>query len=223
MTKTNPPENNPLPEFEAYLADLALKRLKAGNKRFVENRVGQTRSHEYQDLRPVLVEAQKPFAIILSCSDSRAPSEIIFDQGLGDLFVIRVAGNIIAPSLIGSVEFAVATYDTPLVVVMGHSRCGAVTATLDTILHDRTSATEHIHDIVERISPSVSEVLTPTARQNLNHEELLKKCITANVENSVKQLRHGSQLIEEYCTKGILKIVGAEYSLETGWVHFYNP
>ena len=135
-------------------AKKALQRLIQGNKRFVRNR-RSGKAPAKDDLSWLNVKPRGPFAIILSCSDSRAPSEILFDQGLGDLFVIRVAGNIVAPSQVGSVEFAAATTQAQLVVVMGHSECGAVKATLDSIEGKESVPSENIQAIVGRIRPHI--------------------------------------------------------------------
>ena len=196
----------------------ALARLREGNARFSTNvrcldtMAGLARRAEHLD-------GQAPFAVVLSCSDSRVPSEMVFDCGLGHLFVVRVAGNVVAPSLVGSVEFAVAKLGTPLAVVMGHSGCGAVTATLDALGGDQpASLSDNIRDIVERISPAVAEL----ARLGLPREELVRAAVRANVRASVEQLRRGSRLLEERLAEGELLVVGAEYSLETGEVEFFD-
>jgi carbonic anhydrase len=194
-------------------ASEALERLKKGNARFVE--CSQTGSAS--QFRKDLALGQSPFAIILSCSDSRAPSEIVFDQGLGDLFVIRVAGNIVAPSLIGSVEFAAGTFGTQLVVVMGHTQCGAVGATLDVVERGIEVASENILDIVQRIRPGVEEL----GQSGAPRAELMKLAVRANVRASANQLRHGSRILEKLIAKGRLTVVEAEYSLETGTVDFF--
>src|SRR6202165_6320671 len=131
----------------------ALERLREGNLRFAANVRGSD-AFVSHTRRVELAAGQQPFAIILGCSDSRVPAEIIFDQGLGDLFVIRVAGNIVAPSQVGSVEFAAERFDTPLVVVLGHSRCGAVLATLEELTRPRENQSRNLRSIVDRIRPS---------------------------------------------------------------------
>ena len=199
-------------------AQEALVRLQEGNQRFVEGK--STRNTNYTQRRNELVDGQTPFAIILGCSDSRVPTEIVFDQGLGDLFVIRIAGNIVAPSQIGSIEFAVETFQTPLVVVLGHTGCGAVAATLNQIRQPQASRSQHLRSIVERIRPAVeplSEIWTDLAR-----EQLLERAIRSNVRMSVNQLRHGSSFLEKMYDSGSLWIVGAEYSLESGEVDFFE-
>jgi len=170
--------------------------------------------------RNELVDGQTPFAIILGCSDSRVPAEIVFDQGLGDLFVIRIAGNIVAPSQIGSIEFAVETFQTPLVVVLGHTRCGAVAATLNQIRQPQASRSQHLRSIVERIRPAVEPL--SEIRTDLTPEQLLERAIRSNIRMSVNQLRHGSSFLEEIHDSGSLWIVGAEYSLESGEVDFFE-
>lgn len=196
----------------------ALSRLREGNSRFVAG----TSNHESMSpaRRHALATGQEPFAIILGCSDSRVPAELVFDQGLGDLFVIRIAGNIVAPSQIGSVEFAAERFGTPLVVVLGHSRCGAVSATLEAIAGSQQSTSRHIHSIVERVRPSVEPLLATELRQD--PEALVKQAVRANVRASANQLRHGSDMLEQLIQKNKLLIVGAEYSLETGEVDFFE-
>ena len=197
----------------------ALKRLKEGNKRFASN-LNSQESLFSDHRREELLAGQEPFAIILGCSDSRVPAEIVFDQGLGDLFVIRVAGNIVAPSQIGSVEFAVSQFDTRLVIVMGHSQCGAVCATIDELTHGRRNSSENIRAIVERVKPSI-EPLMATDLKN-NKEALAKESVRANVRASANQLRHGSAIIEKLIDTDGLLIIGAEYSLENGKVEFFD-
>lgn len=197
----------------------ALERLREGNRRFVsgvrcdEAMLSHTRRDE-------LTTGQEPFAIILGCSDSRVPAEIVFDQGLGDLFVIRVAGNIVAPSQIGSVEFAAEQFKTRLVVVMGHTQCGAVCATVEEMQRPTGEQSRNIKAIVDRIRPAV-EPFRPTELWN-DREELLRHATRANVRASVNQLRHGSDTLEHLIENEGLCIVGAEYSLESGIVEFFD-
>ncbi|HEX8820121.1 MAG TPA: carbonic anhydrase [Archangium sp.] len=198
----------------------ALQRLQEGNHRFSKN-VRSLDTALGQTARASLAAGQNPFAIILSCSDSRVPSEIVFDQGLGDLFVIRVAGNVVAPSLVGSVEFAAATFGTRLVVVMGHSRCGAIKATLDFIQHRVEAASENIHDIVDRCWPAVESVVH-AAGPSVDRDRLVHEAVRANVRQSCAHLRHGSRLLERLILEGGMMIVGADYSLDTGEVDFFE-
>jgi carbonic anhydrase len=170
--------------------------------------------------REELANGQTPFAIILGCSDSRVPAELVFDQGLGDLFVIRVAGNIVAPSQVGSVEFAADRFNTRLVVVLGHSSCGAVTATLEELTRPTENQSRNLHAIVERIRPSVESLLATGLRDD--HEALLRVAVRANIRTSVNHLRHGSEIIEQLIHTEGLAVVGAEYSLETGLVDFFD-
>ncbi|XYH92771.1 carbonic anhydrase [Sorangium sp. So ce1128] len=212
--------SNSAPPLPVVSADEALQRLAEGNRRFVDN----SRSEHVvlgQRARAALVEGQQPFAIILSCSDSRVPAELIFDQGLGDLFVIRVAGNVVAPSLVGSVEFAAAAFGTRLVVVMGHSRCGAIKATLSELLQEEHGGpiTDNIRDIVERCRSPVETVVSVAGR-HAARDFLLREAVRANVRNSCDHLRHGSRLLERLCAEDGMRIVGAEYALETGEVTF---
>jgi carbonic anhydrase len=196
----------------------ALQRLREGNARFVAD----VRSHDTdasRSHRGDLAAGQEPFAIILGCSDSRVPAEIVFDQGLGDLFVIRVAGNIVAPSQIGSVEFAAAKFNTRLVVVLGHSRCGAVTETLEQ-LQRPTAQSRHLYSIVDRVRPSVEALLATDLRHD--PDALIRDAVRANVRVSASQLRHGSELLESLIARDGLLVVGAEYSLESGVVDFFD-
>jgi carbonic anhydrase len=201
-------------------AEEALARLREGNRRFVSGvqdgdvEAGRTRHID-------LAAGQEPFAIILGCSDSRVPAELVFDQGLGDLFVIRVAGNIVASSQVGSVEFAAERFGTPLVVVLGHSRCGAVEATLEELKRPRETQSRNLRSIVDRIRPAV-EVLLATELKH-DAETLMKLAIRTNVRASVNHLRHGSEILEHLIERDGLQIVGAEYSLETGIVDFFEP
>jgi len=165
------------------------------------------------------VAGQQPFAIVLGCSDSRVPAEIVFDQGLGDLFVIRVAGNIVAPSQIGSVEFAAELFGTRLVVILGHSQCGAVTATLEELRHPNNSHSRNLRSIVGRIKPAVEGLLAEPAG---DESALVHEACRANVRASANQLRHGSEIIERLCAEEGPLIVGAEYSLETGVVDVFD-
>jgi carbonic anhydrase len=200
-------------------ASEALERLREGNRRFV-SAVGGRDPLASRTRRRELAEGQEPFAIILGCSDSRVPAEIVFDQGLGDLFVIRVAGNIVAPSQIGSVEFAAERFGTPLVVVLGHSRCGAVLATLEELGRPEAKRSRNLRSIVDRIRPCVEALLAP----DLGHapEALVRHAVRANIRASANQLRHGSESLEQLTRDTGLLVVGAEYSLDTGEVEFFD-
>lgn len=188
----------------------SLDRLREGNQRFVSG-AGQLESHMAPRLRREFLDAQKPVAIILGCSDSRVPVEMVFDQDLGELFVIRVAGNVVAPSQIGSVEYAAECFGTPLVVVLGHTQCGAVQVTLDELRQPTGNQSHNLRSIVDRIRPSVEGLLEPGIEQ----------AIRSNVRVSADNLSHGSTIIEQLVADGKLLIVGAEYSLETGTVDFF--
>jgi len=198
-------------------AQEALARLKEGNRRFVSDISGKEAVTD-QTRRNELVASQEPFAIILGCSDSRVPAEIVFDQGLGDLFVIRVAGNIVAPSQIGSIEFAAERFGTRLVVVLGHSSCGAVLATVEELERPDETRSPNLRSIVDRIRPSVETLMETELRHD--HEALVEHAIRANIRASLNQLRHGSPILEQLVQKNELLIVGAEYSLDTGVVEF---
>jgi carbonic anhydrase len=197
----------------------ALALLRDGNRRFVaEVRIRDTLADRARRIE--LAEGQQPFATILGCSDSRVPVEIIFDQGLGDLFVIRVAGNIVAPSLIGSVEFAAEQFGTRLVVVLGHSRCGVIDATLEQLQRPRENQSRNLHSIVDMVRPSVEGLLATELRHDL--DALVHQAVRANIRASVNHLRHGSEIIEQLGRRAGLLVVGAEYSLETGIVDFFD-
>lgn len=197
----------------------ALDRLVEGNRRFVEDVRGDAiPSHSHR--RSELTSGQEPFAVILGCSDSRVPVEIIFDQGLGDLFVIRVAGNIVAPSLVGSVEFAAERFGTRLVVVLGHTRCGAIQATIEHLLNPAATATSNLRSIVGRIRPSIETLMATSLRDDL--EALARQAVRANIRASLDHLRHGSQTIEQMIQSDGLLVIGAEYSLESGVVEFFD-
>jgi carbonic anhydrase len=197
----------------------ALERLQEGNRRFVVE-VRNRETFTGQARRSELVAGQEPFAIILGCSDSRVPAEIVFDQGLGDLFVIRVAGNIVAPSQIGSVEFAAARFGTRLVVVLGHSHCGAVLATLEELRRPTERQSPNLRSIVDRVRPSVAGLLATELRHD--PDALLEAAVRANVRHSVDHLRHGTEILEQLIPSDGLLVVGAEYSLETGLVDFFD-
>jgi carbonic anhydrase len=197
----------------------ALARLRAGNERFVANVQGAG-SPAGEARRFELATTQEPAAIVLGCSDARVPAEIVFDQGLGDLFVIRVAGNIIAPSLVGSVEFAAERFGTRLVVVLGHSQCGAIRATVEALQDPAALRSRNLQSIVDRVRPSVEPLLQTELRHNL--PELSRHAVRANVGVSVDHLRHGSRVLEELTERDGLVVVGAEYFLETGVVDFFD-
>lgn len=197
----------------------ALVRLRAGNQRFVSHQL-EGRGPSEATRRALLVEGQEPLAIVLGCSDSRVPAELVFDQGFGDLFVIRVAGNIVAPSQVGSVEFAASRFNTRLVVVMGHSQCGAILATLDELQGRATQQSRNQRAIVDRVRPALEPLLV--GQPDGDPEELLHQAVRANVRASVDQLRHGSELLEDLIRTDGLTVVGAEYSLETGVVDFFD-
>ena len=197
----------------------ALDLLREGNRRFVADVQGHL-SLTCQTRQGKLGGEQEPFAVILGCSDSRVPVEIVFDQCLGDLFVIRVAGNIVASTQIGSVEFAAEKFGTRLVVVLGHSQCGAVLATIEEIERPSECPSPNSLSIVNRILPSVRALLDHGVA--LGHDELVRRAVRENIRTSVDQLRHGSEILEELVRDNGLGIVGAEYSLETGLVEFFD-
>ena len=197
----------------------ALQRLREGNRRFALG-VRNLDTFASQARRSELIARQEPFAIILGCSDSRVPVEIIFDQGLGDLFVIRVAGNVVAASQVGSVEFAAERFGARLVVVLGHTRCGAIQATLEELRRPSETRSRNLRSIVDRIRPSLEGLLATDLRQD--PEALVQHAVRANVRVSASYLRHGSGVLEHLIEREGLLVVGAEYSLETGSVDFFD-
>ena len=197
----------------------ALARLRAGNRRFVSG-VQQPDATPNQTHRLALARGQQPFAIVLGCSDSRVPAELVFGQGFGDLFVIRVAGNIVAPSQVGSVEFAAERFGTRLAVVLGHTQCGAIVATLEELRQSTPHQSPNLRSIVDRIRPSVAALLSTDLRHD--REALVEQAVRANIRASADHLRHGSALLEQRITGDGLLVVGAEYFVETGLVDFFD-
>lgn len=200
-------------------AEEALSRLKQGNQRFVKGETQHIKLLSHQQ-RAEMAESQEPFAIILGCSDSRVPAEMVFDQGLGDLFVIRVAGNIVAPSQVGSVEFAADSFNCPIVVVLGHTHCGAISSTIEALRNPASPQSANLMSIVNRVRPSVEILMQTELKDDL--DKLSMHAVRSNVFASVNQLRHGSAVLEQLIEKGKLIVVGAEYSLETGEVTFFD-
>lgn len=200
-------------------AQEALERLKQGNQRFVSGQMAHVKMLSHQQ-RAEMAESQEPFAIVLGCSDSRVPAEMVFDQGLGDLFVIRVAGNIVAPSQVGSVEFAAESFGCPVVIVLGHTHCGAIKSTINALMNPKAPPSANLMSIVNRVRPSVEILLQTELKDDL--DKLSQHAVRSNVFASVNQLRHGSAVLENLIAQGKLKVVGAEYSLETGEVSFYD-
>jgi carbonic anhydrase len=196
----------------------ALDRLIEGNRRYASD-TRRSEAAVNQVRRSEVATGQEPFAIILGCSDSRVPAEIIFDQGLGDLFVIRVAGNIVAPSQIGSVEFAAERFGTGLVVVLGHSTCGAIQATLEELGRPSDAQSRNLRSIVDRIRPAIEPLL---ADRSQPPADLVKRAVRANIRASVEQLRNGSEVLAQMVDQNRLLVVGAEYSLESGLVDFFD-
>jgi carbonic anhydrase len=197
----------------------ALERLRDGNRRFVSDEISAA-SLASREHRAGAVTPQNPFAIILACSDSRVPTELIFDRGIGDLFVIRVAGNIVAPSQIGSIEYAVKQFGTRLVVVLGHTNCGAIIATLQELALKESHRSPNLRAIVDRIRPAVESVLQDS--HDVDDVEVINTCVRANVLASVNRLQHGSLILEQLIDVGDLHVVGAEYSIETGNIAFFE-
>jgi carbonic anhydrase len=200
-------------------AQQAFVRLREGNQRFI-SAAPVSHAHTGQARRRELAQSKEPFAIILGCSDSRVPAETVFDQGLGDLFVIRVAGNIVAPSQVGSVEFAASRFGTRLVVVLGHSQCGAVQATVDHLLNPTDAGSKNLLSIVDRVRPSVESLLETDLKNDL--DALTNQAVRLNIRASADHLRSGSPILETLIKDEGLLVVGAEYSLTTGEVDFFD-
>lgn len=200
-------------------AEEALSRLRAGNARFVE-RIESAASVSREITPVTLPREQNPMAIVLGCADARVPAELVFDQGLGDLFVIRVAGNIVAPSGIGSIEFAASRFGTRLVIVLGHTECGAVTATVEELLRPAGEQSPNLRAIVERVRPAVAPVVESCGHSHT--DAIVPDAVRANIRHSVAQIRKGSEILEQLIQEDGLKIVGAEYDLASGRVHFLD-
>jgi carbonic anhydrase len=189
-------------------ADQALQMLMEGNKRYVAAKL--LRPNQSAQRRGEVAKDQNPFAAILGCSDSRVPAEVIFDQGLGDLFVIRLAGNVADNLALGSIEYAVEYLSVPLVMVLGHSRCGAINATVQ-VAEKGVPAPGHIANLVEAIWPAVNQVRGRPG-------DLVDNAITANVALVVERLKSMPPMLSEFVQSGKLSIVGARYDLDTGVV-----
>lgn len=203
----------------SFEVDQVIKDLMEGNKRFLKGESIQDSKLSLRKLKDFAQNGQVPKAIVLCCSDSRAPVEMVFDQDIGDLFVIRVAGNIIAPSLIGSVEFAVSAFGTSLILVMGHTQCGAIRATLDHIENSHAIPSENIHDIVSRIKPHIYPI---AQMRDIGPDDKFSRCVEANIAASVDQLSHSSRLIEGLLSQRKIKIRGAVLNLSSGKVDFLD-
>ena len=196
----------------------AIERLKEGNRRFV---AGRRQSGAISSRRRArLAGGQTPFTVILGCSDSRVPVELVFDQGLGDLFVIRVAGNVATPSQVGSVEFAVGMFGVGLVVVLGHTRCGAIEAVLKELDHSPENCSGNLESILSRIRPTVQSLLDTAP--HTDHDTLIRQAVRANVRAQVAGLAQSSELLGRLVEAGRVMLVGAEYDLVTGEVDFLN-
>jgi carbonic anhydrase len=196
---------------------LAVRRLRDGNQRFLQRgSVLEARTFSAElALRP-----QRPFAIVLGCSDSRTPVEILFDEGFGDLFVVRIAGNVVAPSVVGSIEFAASQFGTRLVLVLGHTRCGAIAATVNALRTGNGPESRNIRSITDRIAPHIEPMVRSSGAAV--EAELLRELMRVNVRASASHLRHGSRLLEELVLAGRVAVVSAEYEIETGLVHFFD-
>jgi len=188
-----------------------------GNLRFCDGKpVAESRAFSSE----LAERPQRPFAIVLGCSDSRTPVEILFDQGFGDLFVVRIAGNVVAPSVVGSIEFAASQFGTRLVVVLGHTRCGAIAATARALHTGDGPESRNIRSITDRIAPHIES--TVRANKEAPSAALLRELMRMNIRASVDHLRHGSRLLEELVLAGRVAVVAADYELETGQVQFFD-
>jgi carbonic anhydrase len=196
-------------------ADTALARLVEGNSRYI---TGQRQLDSGDARRQEVAGGQDPFAIVLGCADSRVPPEILFDQGLGDLFVIRVAGNVVTPPQLGSIEFAVESFGTPILVVLGHSRCGAVSATLSALQSPQAGGSPNLGSLVELISPAVEPLLA----QDLDADSLIHEAVRANVHAVTAALSANSAILAARIASGDLRVIPAEYSLDTGQVELLS-
>jgi carbonic anhydrase len=197
----------------------ALERLREGNRRFANGLISRDTLLSH-GRRTELTKGQNPTAIILGCADSRVPAEIVFDQGLGDLFVIRVAGNIVAPSQIGSVEFAAARFGVRLVVVLGHSQCGVIRATIEDLLDRDSGQSKNIRSIVDRVRPAVEPLMLTELKSD--PESLVRAAVRANVRVAANHLRSGSAILENLIQHEGLRVIGAEYNLDSGAVDFFD-
>ena len=198
----------------------SLARLREGSRRFANNVRSLDSLLSHTRRAEMANGAQQPIAIVLGCSDSRVPAEVVFDQGLGDLFVIRVAGNIVAPSQVGSVEFAAERFGTRLVVVMGHTACGAIQATLEQMENPGSPSSRNLRSIVDRVRPAIEPLMNTELAKD--RPALLREGMRANVRVSADHLRHGSELLEQLIQDDGLLVVGAEYNLDTGEVDFFD-
>jgi len=195
----------------------AVARLVEGNRRFCDGKpVAESRTFSSE----LAERPQRPFAIVLGCSDSRTPVEILFDQGFGDLFVVRIAGNVVAPSVVGSIEFAASQFGTRLVVVLGHTRCGAISATAHALHTGDGPESRNIRSITDRIAPHIAP--TVRASKDAPSATLLRELMRINIRASVDHLRHGSRLLEELVLAGRVAVVAADYELESGRVQFFD-
>jgi carbonic anhydrase len=182
----------------------ALKRLLDGNQRFLQQQL-KNPDRSKERLKE-LAQVQHPFATILSCADSRVAPEILFDEGMGDLFDVRVAGNVVTPEVLGSLEYAVAVLNTPLVMILGHERCGAVTAA---IKNERIS--NNVSALVKAIAPAISKVKDKDG-------DVIEQAVVANVHYQIEQLKQNSVILSERSLEGKLKVIGGRYDLDTGEV-----
>ena len=200
-------------------ANKAIERLREGNRRYVSDNPSRV-LHSESTFRSQMVQGQSHFAVILGCSDSRAPVELLFDQGPGDLFVVRVAGNIAGPDQVGSIEFAVARFGTPLVVVLGHTYCGAINATIDSLAAPTEDLSPNIRGIADHILPSIEPLIQVTPP--LEREELVRQSVRRNVSAGIRRLQETSDILARSIRETGLLIVGADYSLDTGEVDFFE-
>lgn len=194
----------------------AVERLTLGNERFINGVRSVDSMLAHLKMKDLAENGQKPFAVILTCSDSRSPVELIFDQGLGDLFVVRVAGNVIAPSLLASIEFAVANFGSPAIVVLGHTLCGAIKATCSHVQEPSTPLpSAHLEELVGRIRPAVEATQRDTL---IDHPEFIYKATLQNVRRSMRLITEQSQIVRNLMAEGKVSVEGAVLDIATGVV-----
>ena len=200
----------------------ALDRLIEGNQRFTSGLRAVEAMHGHLKLPELAEKGQKPFAIVLTCSDSRSPAETIFDQGLGELFVVRVAGNIVAPSLLASIEFAAANFGSSLILVMGHTRCGAVNAAVKHSLnpsHELPSV--HLEELIAAIRPAV-DITQDKLGDSATDSQLIESSTVENVRRSQRIIIEQSAIVRDLVSKGKLAVAGSVLDIHTGQVNFLS-
>ena len=191
----------------------ALQFLKEGNARFVNNlKINRNLLEQVNDTR----DGQWPFAVILSCIDSRTSAELIFDQGLGDIFSIRIAGNILNEDILGSMEFATNVVGSRIIVVLGHTKCGAIKGACDNL------EMGHLTTLLKKIQPAVTAETSTADNRNSKNSEFVEKVASLNVQLTMYRIRNESQIIRNLVEENKIAIVGGMYDVESGEVHFFS-